>query len=88
MKLLKESFPSGTGIPGFPSEHQEALPCCVGGGALAWAAQRGCGVSIFGGLQKPLGRGAEQPALPVPAETGKLVQMTSLTICGSTQSLP
>lgn len=26
--------------------------------ALAWAVQRGCGVSILGNIQKPRGRGA------------------------------
>ena len=31
-----------------PSEHQAALLCWAGGGALAQAAQRGCGVSSLG----------------------------------------
>lgn len=34
------------------SEHQEMLLHCAGDGALAQVARRGCGVSLFGGLQE------------------------------------
>lgn len=35
-----------TGTPEVLSEHQEALLCCAGDGALAQVAPRGCGVSL------------------------------------------
>jgi len=39
-------------------------------GALEQAAQGGCGVSIFGDIPDPPGRGAVQPALGDPASAG------------------
>jgi len=39
-------------------------------GALAQAAQRGCGVSFSGDIQAPPGRGPVQPALGDPASAG------------------
>ena len=48
---------------------EELLPC-EGDGALAQAAQGGCGVSFSGDIQDPPGRGAVQPALGDPASAG------------------
>ena len=41
-----------------------------GDGALAQAAQGGCGVSFSGDIPDPAGRGAVQPALGDPAWAG------------------
>lgn len=49
------------------SEHQKALVYCIGARALAWIAQKGCGDSIHGGLQKSPGCGPGQAALGVRA---------------------
>ena len=48
---------------------EELLPC-EGDGALAQAAQGGCGVSFSGDTPAPPGRGAVQPALGDPAWAG------------------
>jgi len=52
-------------VPAEPEE--ELLPS---EGALAQAAQRGCGVSFSGDIQDPAGRGPVQPALGDPASAG------------------
>ena len=59
-----------------PSEHEEELLPSEGDGALAQAAQGGCGVSFSGDTQEPPGHGAVQPALGDPALAGGLDQMT------------
>jgi len=48
------------------SEHQETLHC-EGDRPLAQVAHRGCGVSMFGGSQKPSGHGQGQPTVGGPA---------------------
>ena len=48
---------------------EEFLPS-EGDGALAQAAQGGCGVSFSGDIPAPPGRGAVQPALGDPAWAG------------------
>jgi len=53
-----------------PPEPEEELLPSEGGGALAQAAQGGCGVSSSGDIQDPPGRGAVQPALGDPAWAG------------------
>jgi len=53
-----------------PTEHEEELLPSEGDGALAQAAQRGCGVSFSGDIPTPVGRGAVQPALGDPAWAG------------------
>ena len=53
-----------------PSEHEEELLPSEGDGALAQAAQRGCGVSFSGDIPTPAGRGPVQPALGDPALAG------------------
>ena len=53
-----------------PAEHEEELLHCEGDGALAQAAQGGCGVSFSGDIQDPPGRGPVQPALSDPASAG------------------
>ena len=59
---------SGTGEA--PSEPEEELLPSEGAGALAQAAQGGCGVSFSGDIQDLPGRGAVQPALGDPAWAG------------------
>jgi len=54
-----------------PSEHEEELHS-EGDKALDKVAQRGCGISFFGGIQDPTGRGPVQPALSDPASAGGL----------------
>jgi len=39
-----------------PSEHEEELLHCEGDAALEQAAQGGCGVSFYGGIQDPPGQ--------------------------------
>jgi len=53
-----------------PSEHEEELLHSEGDGALAQAAQRGCGVSFSGDIPAPPGCGAVPPALGDPAWAG------------------
>jgi len=59
-----------------PSEHEEELLHSEGDGALAQAAQRGCGVSFSGDIQDPTGRGPVQPAVGDPASAGGLDWVT------------
>ena len=53
-----------------PSEPEEELLPSEGDGALAQAAQGGCGVSFSGDIPAPPGHGAVQPALGDPAWAG------------------
>jgi len=53
-----------------PAEDEEELLPSEGAGALAQAAQRGCGVSFSGDIQDLPGRDAVQPALGDPASAG------------------
>ena len=53
-----------------PAEPEEELLPSQGDGALAQAAQGGCGVSFSGDIPAPPGRGAVQPALGDPAWAG------------------
>ena len=52
------------------SEHEEELLPSEGDGALAQAAQGGCGVSFSGDIPDLPGRGPVQPALGDPALAG------------------
>ena len=47
-----------------------SLGCPEGDGALAQAAQGGCGVSCSGDIQDPPGQGPVQPAVGDPASAG------------------
>jgi len=67
------------------SEHEEELLPSEGDGALAQAAQRGCGVSFSGDIQDPPGYGPVQPAVGDPASAEGLDQMTHRGPC---QPLP
>ena len=53
-----------------PAEPEEELLPSEGDGALAQAAQGGCGVSFSEDVPDPPGRGAVQPALGDPAWAG------------------
>jgi len=68
-----------------PAEDEEDLLHSEGDGALAQAAQGGCGVSFSGDIQDPPGRGPVQPALGDPALAGVLDQLTHRGPC---QPLP
>ena len=59
-----------TEAQGAPAEDEEELLPSEGDGALAQAAQGGCGVSFSGDIPDPPGRGAVQPALGDPAWAG------------------
>ena len=59
-----------------PSEHEEELLPSEGDGALAQAAQGGCGVSFSGDIQDPPGQCPVQPALGDPASAGGLDWVT------------
>ena len=56
----------------FPSEHEEELLPSEGDGALAQAAQGGCGVSFSGDIQDSPGQGPLQPTVGDPASAGGL----------------
>ena len=62
--------PLQTGAEEAPSEHEEELLLSEGDGALAQAAQGGCGVSFSGDIPDPPGQGPVQPALGDPAWAG------------------
>ena len=53
-----------------PAEHEEELLPSEGDGALAQAAQGGCGVSFSGDIPDLPGRGPVQPAVGDPAWAG------------------
>jgi len=53
-----------------PAEPEEELLPSEGDGALAQAAQGGCGVSFSGDVPVPPGRGPVQPAVGDPAWAG------------------
>ena len=53
-----------------PAEPEEELLPSEGDGALAQAAEGGCGVSFSRDIPDPLGRGAVPPALGDPASAG------------------
>ena len=53
-----------------PAEDEEELLHSEGDGALAQAAQGGCGVSFSGDIEEPPGRSPVQPALGDPASAG------------------
>jgi len=53
-----------------PAEHEEELLPSEGDGALAQAAQGGCGVSFSRDIPDPPGHGAVQPALGDPQRLG------------------
>ena len=55
-----------------PSEHKEEVLPPEGDGALAQAAQGGCGVSFSGDIPDPPGQGPVQPAVGDPASAGGL----------------
>ena len=59
-----------TGAWEVPAEHEEELLPSEGDGALAQAAQGGCGVSFSGDTQDLAGQGPVQPALGDPASAG------------------
>ena len=56
-----------------PAEPKEELLPSEGDGALAQAAQGGCGVSFSGDIQDPPGQGPVQPTVDDPASAGGLV---------------
>jgi len=58
------------------SEHEEELLPSEGDGALAQAAQGGCGVSFSGDVQDPPGQGPLQPTVGDPASAGGLDWVT------------
>ena len=55
-----------------PSEREEEFLPSEGDGALAQAAQGGCGVSFSGDIQDPPGHGPVQPAVRDPTSAGGL----------------
>jgi len=59
-----------TGAEEVPAEDEEELLPSEGDGALAQAAQGGCGVSFSGNIQALPGQGPLQPALGDPAWAG------------------
>jgi len=77
----------------FPSEHEEELLPSEGDGALAQAAQGGCGVSFSGDIRDPPGQGPVQPTVGDPASAGGLDWVThrgpfqARTFCDSVKSM-
>ena len=63
---------TGFKIRHIPSEQEEELLPSEGDGALAQAAQGGCGVSFSGDIQDPPGQDPVQPAVGDPALVGGL----------------
>jgi len=61
-----------------PAEQEEELLPSEGDGALAQAAQGGCGVSFSRDIQDPPGQGPVQPALGDPALAGGWTPQRSL----------
>jgi len=59
-----------------PSEQEEELLPPEGDGALAQAAQGGCGVSFSGDIPNPPGQGPVQPTVGDPASAGGLDWVT------------
>ena len=55
-----------------PADHEEELLPSEGDGALAQAAQGGCGVSFSGDIPAPPGQGPVHPAVGDPASAGGL----------------
>ena len=55
-----------------PDEHEEELLPSEGDGALAQAAQGGCGVSLSGDIQDLPGQGPLQPTVGYPTLAGGL----------------
>ena len=55
-----------------PAEDKEELLHSDGDGALAQAAQGGCGVSFSGDIPDPPGQGPLQPTVGDPASAGGL----------------
>ena len=68
-----------------PSEHEEELLPSEGDGALAQAAQGGCGVSFSGDIPDPPGEGPVLPTVGDPAWAGGLDWVTNR---GPFQPLP
>ena len=59
-----------------PAEHEEELLPSEGDGALAQAAQEGCGFSVSGDIQDPPGQGPLHPTVGDPASAGGLDWVT------------
>ena len=77
-----------------PAEHEEELLPSEGDGALAQAAQGGCGFLFSGAIQTPRGRSPVQPAVGDPASAGALDKVIPrgpfqlLQSCGSVPEAP
>ena len=71
MKMLQETESKAL-LNIFPSEHEEELLPSECAGALAQAAQGGCGVSFSGDIPAPPWQGSVQPAVGDPAAAGGL----------------
>ena len=66
------SLPAHVPAPEVPSDHEEELLPSEGDGALAQAAQGGCGVSFSEDTQDLPGQDPVQPAVGAPASAGGL----------------